>query len=75
MSSVPTAERLAALADFSVDAVVMVNAAGIIQWANPSTLEVLGYQPDDLAGVKTLLGWIAAALSSRRGSMTFISIV
>ena len=48
MNETNTAERLAALADFSVDAVVMVDADGVIQWANPSTADVLGYQPSDL---------------------------
>jgi two-component system, cell cycle sensor histidine kinase and response regulator CckA len=43
--------RLAALINFSVDAVVLFNADGVIQWANPATAEVLGYCNDDVVGV------------------------
>jgi len=46
-----SAEQLAALADFSVDAIVVVDADGVIRWANPSTAEVLGYQPAELVGL------------------------
>jgi two-component system cell cycle sensor histidine kinase/response regulator CckA len=48
----PTAEHLAELVNFSVDAVVLVDVDGVVQWANPATLEVLGYQPADLIGLK-----------------------
>jgi PAS domain S-box-containing protein len=44
-------ERLAALVNFSVDAVVLVAADGVIKWANPATVDVLGYRPDELTGV------------------------
>jgi PAS domain S-box-containing protein len=48
----PGVEQLAALIDFSVDAVVLVDLGGIIRWANPATTAVLGYRPDDLVGVR-----------------------
>jgi PAS domain S-box-containing protein len=51
VSSVPAAGRLAALAEFSVDALVLVNADGVIQWASPATTDVLGFHPDELADV------------------------
>lgn len=51
MSEPVSAERLAALVNFSVDAVVLVNADGVIPWANPPTVQVLGYTPDDVTGV------------------------
>lgn len=43
MSDTPSTERLSELINFSVDAVVVVNSAGVIQWANPATVDVLGY--------------------------------
>jgi len=52
VSDIPSTERLAELINFSVDAVVLVNAAGVIQWANPATVDVLGYRPDDVVGVQ-----------------------
>ena len=51
MSDAPHAERLGELVDFSVDAVVLVNADGVIRWANPATADVLGYRADDIVGV------------------------
>jgi len=48
VSGIPSTERLAELVHFSVDAIVLVNAAGVIQWANPATVDVLGYLPEDL---------------------------
>lgn len=45
------AEPPTALVNFSVDAIVLVNADGVIQWANPSTKDVLGYEADDLIGL------------------------
>ncbi len=48
----PDVEQLAALINFSVDAVVLVDIGGIIRWANPATLSVLGYAPDDLIGLR-----------------------
>jgi len=48
----PGVEQLAALINFSVDAVVLVDIGGIIRWANPATISVLGYAPDDLIGLR-----------------------
>jgi len=48
----PAAERLAELVTFSVDAVVLVDIDGAVQWANPATRDVLGYEPDDIVGLK-----------------------
>jgi PAS domain S-box-containing protein len=44
-------DRLAELVEFSVDAIVLVNADGVIQWANASTVDVLGYDAADLVGL------------------------
>jgi PAS domain S-box-containing protein len=44
-------ERLAALVNFSTDAIVLVDADGVIRWASPSTPDVLGYPAADLPGV------------------------
>ena len=41
----------AALVNFSVDAIVLVTAGGVIQWANPATTDVLGLSRRDIAGV------------------------
>jgi two-component system cell cycle sensor histidine kinase/response regulator CckA len=51
VNDTPATDRLAELANFSVDAIVMVNAAGVIQWANPATAGVLGHPPEDLVGI------------------------
>ena len=51
MSGAPSADRLGELVNFSVDAIVLVNADGVIQWANPATEDVLGYRADDVVGV------------------------
>ena len=51
MSDAPSADRLAELVNFSVDAIVLVNADGVIKWANPATWDVLGFQPGDIVGV------------------------
>jgi two-component system cell cycle sensor histidine kinase/response regulator CckA len=48
----PGIEQLAALIEFSVDAVVLVDSNGIIQWANQATPNVLGYAAADLVGLK-----------------------
>jgi two-component system cell cycle sensor histidine kinase/response regulator CckA len=45
-------EQLAALVEFSADAIVLVDADGVIRWANAATPGVLGYQADDLVGVR-----------------------
>jgi PAS domain S-box-containing protein len=52
VSGAPSADWLGELVTFSVDAIVLVNADGVITWANPATEEVLGYLPGDIAGVK-----------------------
>ncbi|MFM8536034.1 MAG: PAS domain S-box protein [Acidimicrobiia bacterium] len=49
--SIPTAQNLAELVNFSVDAVMLVDVDGVVQWANPASREVLGYDPADLVGV------------------------
>ena len=46
----PGSEVLASLIEFSLDAIVLVDAAGVIQWANPATAAVLGYAVDDIVG-------------------------
>ncbi len=52
MSGTPSIDRLGELAAFSVDAVVLLDAAGVIQSANAAALEVLGYRAEDLAGIQ-----------------------
>ena len=52
MSETASLEQLAALVNFSADAIVLVDADGVIRWANRATPEVLGYQPDDLIGLR-----------------------
>ncbi len=52
MSGTPSIDRLGELAAFSVDAVVLLDAAGVIQSANAAALDVLGYRADDLAGIQ-----------------------
>jgi PAS domain S-box-containing protein len=46
----PDVARLAALANFSSDAIVMADETGTIQWASPSAGVVLGYDADELVG-------------------------
>jgi two-component system cell cycle sensor histidine kinase/response regulator CckA len=48
----PFADRLGELVTFGVDAVVVFDANGVIQWANPATVDVLGHQPDDIVGLQ-----------------------
>ncbi|HUQ87086.1 MAG TPA: PAS domain S-box protein [Vicinamibacterales bacterium] len=52
MSEALSADRLGELINFSVDAIVLVNADGVIRWANPATADVLGYSPADIVGVR-----------------------
>ncbi|MGE0865043.1 MAG: PAS domain S-box protein [Vicinamibacterales bacterium] len=52
MIETPGVEQLAALIDFSVDAVVLVDSSGVIRWANPATISVLGYSPEDVVGLR-----------------------
>ncbi len=48
----PTAERLAALIDASIDAVVLVDSDGVIQWGNAATSTVLGHSSDEIVGIR-----------------------
>ncbi len=52
MNTPPTAEQLGSLIDFSVDAVVLLDAGGVITWANAATLSVLGHPPAEIAGLR-----------------------
>jgi two-component system, cell cycle sensor histidine kinase and response regulator CckA len=44
--------RLAALAEYSIDAVVLVDQDGVVQWASPATRDVLGYDVGALVGTR-----------------------
>ena len=52
MSEPPTADQRGALIDFSVDAVVLADADGIIRWANAATPGVFGHDAAGLAGLR-----------------------
>ena len=52
MSETASLAQLAALVDFSADAVILVDADGVMLWANPATPDVLGYESADLIGVR-----------------------
>ena len=52
MSDPPTADQRGSLIDFSVDAVVMADAGGIIRWANAATAGVFGHDAADLPGLR-----------------------
>ena len=52
MSGTPSRDRLAELVQFSVDAIVLVDADGVIQWANAATVDVLGYTAGEITGLK-----------------------
>ncbi|MFP5379123.1 MAG: PAS domain S-box protein, partial [Vicinamibacteria bacterium] len=52
MSDAAELRRLAALAEYTTDAVVLVDNDGVVQWASPATLDVLGYAVDALVGTK-----------------------
>ncbi|MGE3275391.1 MAG: PAS domain S-box protein [Vicinamibacterales bacterium] len=52
MSDWSSLERLAALAEFSTDAVVVVDGQGVMRWLSPSIATVLGYDPASLVGVR-----------------------
>ena len=52
MSEPPTADQRGSLIDFSVDAVVLADADGIIRWANAATPGVFGHEAADLAGLR-----------------------
>jgi two-component system cell cycle sensor histidine kinase/response regulator CckA len=48
----PTADVLASLIEFSLDAIVLVDDRGVIRWANPAISGVLGYGDADVVGLK-----------------------
>ena len=48
----PTADQLASLIEFSIDAVVLVDADGIIRWANAAIESVIGYTARDVIGLR-----------------------
>ncbi|MGE0042945.1 MAG: PAS domain S-box protein [Vicinamibacterales bacterium] len=52
MSDWTSLDRLAALVEFSTDAVVVVDGQGIMRWLSPSIAVVLGYDPATLVGVR-----------------------
>ena len=52
MSESPTAAQRSSLIDFSVDAVVLTDVDGVIQWANAATSGVFGHDATDLAGLR-----------------------
>jgi len=52
VSGVPSADRLGELVNFSVDAIVLVNADGAITWANPATEDVLGHRAAEVVGIQ-----------------------
>ena len=52
MNETASLEQLAALVDLSADAVVLVDAGGVVRWANPATPDVLGYAAADLIGTR-----------------------
>jgi len=52
VTNAPNRDQLGALINFSVDAVVLVDADGVIQWANAATPDVLGYEPQEMVGLR-----------------------
>jgi PAS domain S-box-containing protein len=52
VDDIPGAEQLAALMAFSADAVVLVDADGLIRWASAAALPVLGRPPGGLQGAR-----------------------
>jgi two-component system, cell cycle sensor histidine kinase and response regulator CckA len=52
VSETPSIDRLGEFVNFSVDAIVLVNGAGVIQWSNAAALDVLGYRAEDLVGIE-----------------------
>ncbi len=52
MNLPPTTEQLGALIEFSTDAVMLVDAHGVIIWSNAATAAILGHDPSVLAGVR-----------------------
>ena len=52
MNEAPSVDQLAALINFSVDAVFLVDIDGVVHWANPATTTILGYAPDGAIGLR-----------------------
>ena len=52
VSGPPSTDQLASLIEFSLDAVVLVDADGIIRWANAAVVSVIGYSPSDVVGLR-----------------------
>jgi len=52
VSGAPTADQRGSLIDFSVDAVVLADADGIVRWANAATPGVFGHEAADLTGLR-----------------------
>jgi two-component system, cell cycle sensor histidine kinase and response regulator CckA len=52
VNETPNAELLSSLIEFSLDAVVLLDADGVIRWTNPATSAVLGYGIADIAGLR-----------------------
>jgi two-component system, cell cycle sensor histidine kinase and response regulator CckA len=48
----PEAGLLASLIEFSPDAIVLVDADGVIGWASPATASVLGHRAGDVVGLR-----------------------
>ena len=44
--------RLATIAEYSTNALVLIDGEGIVQWASPAAFDVLGYKVDALVGTK-----------------------
>ncbi len=47
-----SADQLASLIEFSLDAVVLVDADGVIRWANAAIAPVIGYGAEDVVGLR-----------------------
>ena len=52
MVNVPSADQLASLVDFGVDAVVLIDGEDVIRWANHASEQVLGHRAEHLAGLR-----------------------
>src|SRR3954451_17456149 len=46
-----------ALIEHSPDAILLLDATGIVRYANPATSQVFGYSPEEACGQR-MLGWI-----------------
>jgi two-component system cell cycle sensor histidine kinase/response regulator CckA len=52
VNEAPSVDQLAALINFSVDAVFLVDSGGVVRWANPATTTIFGYAPDAVIGLR-----------------------